>query len=191
MSRKFLRALAALSLLSLLVVPLAVWAHESITAGNYTIEYGWLNEPPVVGQPNAVVVNISGGSAGGSTDPNFKVDVSAFQLEVSYGGQSKTLDLQPLPDGQPGQFLAALTPTRAGKYTLKFNGALNGSSGQANVSSEVSPEEVVTADIVEFPKAEAASSAQPFGLTGWLAVGAAALGAAGLALGAFALMQKK
>ncbi|MBI4771256.1 MAG: hypothetical protein HY784_12820 [Chloroflexi bacterium] len=127
MSRKFLRALAALSLLSLLVVPLAVWAHESITAGNYTIEYGRLNELPVVGQPNSVVVDISGGD-GGSGDPKFNVDISAFQLEVSYGGQSKTLDLQPLPDGQPGQLLAALTPARAGKYTLKFNGALNGSS---------------------------------------------------------------
>lgn len=35
-----------------------VGAHESITAGDYIIEYGWLNEPPVAGQPNGVVLTI-------------------------------------------------------------------------------------------------------------------------------------
>ena len=38
-------------------------AHETITVGNFTVEYGWVNEPPVAGQPNAVVINIGPGGA--------------------------------------------------------------------------------------------------------------------------------
>ena len=35
------------------------FAHTSVTAGDYTIEIGWVNEPPIVGQQNAIVVNVS------------------------------------------------------------------------------------------------------------------------------------
>jgi hypothetical protein len=60
MLRKLLRASAALAILSLLIAPLAVLAHEAITVGPYTIEYGWSSEPPTAGQDNAIVINISG-----------------------------------------------------------------------------------------------------------------------------------
>ena len=36
-----------------------VLAHTPVTDGTYTIEVGWTDEPPVVGQRNAVVINVS------------------------------------------------------------------------------------------------------------------------------------
>ena len=63
------------------------FAHESVTVGDYTIEIGWVNEPPFVGQQKAIVVNILTSSAGKPVQ------------DVSYGGQNKTLTLQALGEG--------------------------------------------------------------------------------------------
>ena len=67
MQRKLLRFLIVTLLLILLPTYGHVQAHQSITAGPYTIEYGWLSEPPVVGQSNAIVINISQESAAAAT----------------------------------------------------------------------------------------------------------------------------
>ena len=71
------RVLSALILLAALCLPLAVSAHETITAGKYSIEYGWLNEPPVVGQPNAVVINIGSAEGSGSAVPSGTLTLAA------------------------------------------------------------------------------------------------------------------
>lgn len=39
-------------------------AHESVTVGDYQIEYGWLDEPVIVGQQNAIIVNVLNSSGG-------------------------------------------------------------------------------------------------------------------------------
>jgi hypothetical protein len=39
-------------------------AHESITVGDYTLEIGWLSEPPVVGQHNAITVQVTTNDGG-------------------------------------------------------------------------------------------------------------------------------
>ncbi|MBM4423300.1 MAG: hypothetical protein FJ030_07895 [Chloroflexi bacterium] len=59
MSRNIARSIGALTLLALFLTPLAALAHEETTAGNYVIEYGWVNEPPVAGEANALVINFS------------------------------------------------------------------------------------------------------------------------------------
>ena len=309
MSRLTLRVLSALILLAALCLPLAVSAHETVTAGDYEIEYGWLNEPPVAGQPNAVVINIGHVEAGAShTDegaislvapvdgakvhgselevtvkfdgldehagdegihwhlylddqtlamipldqpavtvtglangnhtlkasladadhadmgepataaitiegasdtgsPSVSgleatidehshsaetfadVDVSQLTIEVIYGGESKRLALQPLGESTPGQFVAPLTPTRAGEYTVRLAGKI----GDSDVNVEVKPEEVQTADVVQFPSVavESPKPADTFGLAGWLGVAGVFLGVVGGALGAMALARKK
>src|SRR5574339_679914 len=73
-----------------------VLAHESITVGDYTLEFGWLNEPPVAGQNNAIVVHVST-----TSDDQPVEDVSSLTLTISYGGQSKTLMLQPVDEHSP------------------------------------------------------------------------------------------
>ena len=118
------------------------FAHTSVTAGDYTIEIGWVNEPPIVGQQNAIVVNVSTAS-----DNQPVEDVSNLTVGVSYGGQSKTLTLQPLGEDTPGQFVAPILPTIPGQYTVNLGGKL----GDTDVKLDVQPEEVDAADTLQFP----------------------------------------
>ncbi len=58
--KKQVRVLMVLMLLvALLAFPTIAFAHQTVTVGDYNVEYGWVNEPAVVGQPNAVVINIT------------------------------------------------------------------------------------------------------------------------------------
>lgn len=199
MPRKLiLRALATAALATLLIAPLAVWAHTTVPAGgNYDLEYGWSNEPALVGQPNSVIINISkhGVDADEPADPNapeYSVDVSGLTVEVDYGGQTKQLALAPLPDGEPGQYVASFVPTKAGQYTVKITGKLTGSEGDADVNLSVNPEDVETVDAYAFPTLPTSdASANSFGLTGWLAVGGLVAGLIGIVIGVVALNQKK
>ena len=109
-----------------------VFAHEAINVGDYQIEIGWVTEPAVAGQMNAVVVNVS------TADEAPVEDVSDLVVSVEYGGQSKTLTLQPLGEDTPGQFVAPILPTIPGQYTIKLGGKL----GDTAVSAEVQPEAV-------------------------------------------------
>jgi hypothetical protein len=296
------RALAALTLLALLITPLAALAHKGITAGNYTLEYGWLDEPPVAGQDNAIIINISGhaddssheemegaislvspadggaitgdsfevsvkvegldehaegvhwhlyvddkelvmapvdhttitvnglsnGShtlkvalagadheefgepaqaaitvegATGSGEPTvsglesaeehaeaLNVDVSGLKVELVYGGQTIPLTLEPLKDGEAGQFIAPFKPDRPGVYTLKITGKLTGDFGETEVNAEVEPEEVEPGEAA--PTAEPAASASS-GLPTWLVIGGAVVVVAALGFGVFAFMRRK
>ena len=87
-------------------------AHESITVGDYTLEVGWLSEPPVVGQHNAIVVNVTTG------EEQPVEDISSLTLTISYGGQQKTLTLEPVDEHSPGQYMAPILPTVAGEYSV-------------------------------------------------------------------------
>ena len=187
--RTLLSGAAVLALVLFLAFSLVsvAWAHQNVTVGDYVVEYGWVNEPAVVGQPNTVVINISPAAAPANAQPQ-DVDVSSFKVQVVYGPQSKDLELQPLSENSPGQFIAPMTPMRAGKYTVHLGGTI----GKTAFNTDVVPEEVQTADVVQFPAAEAAASqgSAPLGLAGWLGIGGLILGAIGTALGVVALARK-
>ena len=148
-------------------------AHTPVNVGDYTIEVGWLTEPPIAGQMNAIVVNVSNGEE----EP--VDDVSGLVVSISYGDQKKTLSLQPLGEDTPGQFIAPILPTIPGQYTVTLGGKL----GDTDVSADVEPEEVDIPDVVQFPLVESASSTSGLGLSGWLAVLGIVLGLAGVGLG--------
>jgi hypothetical protein len=187
-NRAFLFGAAWLLLLLVLVsgrAPVA-WAHQSITVGDYTVEYGWVNEPAVAGQPNAVVINISPKDAAAGTE----VDVSGLKIQVAFGGQTKVLTLQPLSEDTPGQFIAPMTPMRPGKYTVH----LSGDVGSTAFDTDVVPEEVNTPDLVQFPVADTAqgssSASAAMGIVGWLGIAGFFLGAIGTVLGVIAISRK-
>jgi hypothetical protein len=208
MRRIFVRVLGALALLGLLLVPLVASAHQTVSNSGYDIEYGWINEPVIINQPNAVVINITkhvDASASAtvtststlSTTAPADVDVSGLVIQASYGGQTKKLTLQPLGENTPGQFVAPMMPTVAGLYTLQLSGKIDGNDIQ---TIQVQPEEAQTADVVQFPSAanavtglttrldaaqSQASTAQTIGSVGIV------LGLIGTGLGAYALMRKK
>jgi hypothetical protein len=128
-------------------------------------------------------------SSGDTSDPqNAQIDISGLIVDVVYGGETKTLTLQPLGEDTPGQYVAPILPTRAGQYTIRLSGNLGDST---NISGEVHPEEVQPAEVLEFPQA-AGTQAQTgdLGLAGWLAVVGIAAGIAGLVVALVALRKK-
>lgn len=128
-----------------------VLAHETITVGDYEIEVGWSTEPPIVGEKNAVVVNISDTSGGGEQPVE---DVSSLTVIISYGGQNKVLALQPLGEDTPGQFVAPILPTVPGEYEVIFSGSL----GDTAVDAKTHVEEVQTPETLAFPSVASAQS---------------------------------
>jgi hypothetical protein len=137
-------------------------AHTTIHVGNYDVEIGWADEPPIVGQRNAVVVNVSNTKAANSV-----VDISKLTVDVNYGGQTKTLILQPLSEDTTNQYIGPILPTVAGQYTVQLRGQLD----STNISSDVQPEEVVPADTLAFPNAATSqSNSHGISLSGWMAV---------------------
>lgn len=162
MNNKKLSIASGVALIALLLNFSLALAHESVTIGDYEIEYGWLNEPVIVDQLNAFVVNVL---TTGSGEAQPVEDASGLTVTVSYGGQSKTLTLQPLGEDTPGQFVAPILPTIPGQYTLTLSGKL-GDTDVKNV--EVEPEEVETADTLQFPSVESSVTRTDSGTTQWL-----------------------
>jgi hypothetical protein len=175
-------------LVGILLIANVALAHETITVGDYAVEYGWINEPAVVGQPNAVVIIITS-NISQTNSTSSEVDPSGLQISVVFGPQTKVLSLQPLGENTPGQYIAPMTPMLPGVYTIH----LGGNIGTTAFNTDVQPEEVKTADVVQFPAsdpAQAASSSSGLGLSGWLGIAGIVLGAFGTILGLLSFARK-
>ena len=188
MKKQLRFVLVLVTLVALLAFPTIAFAHQTVTVGGYNVEYGWVNEPAVVGQPNAVVINITPkdfAASGGAQPPD--QDVSAFTIMAMFGGQNKMLALQPLAENTPGQFIAPITPMRPGVYTIHLGGKI----GTTSFNNDVTPEEVKTSDVVQFPVLDASAAAAP-GITIWgiLSIAGVLLGAVGTVLGLMLMMRK-
>jgi hypothetical protein len=182
MKKKFLWLVSLFSLMALFLNIQPALAHESITVGDYTLEVGWLSEPPVVGQQNAIVVNVST-----TSDEKPVEDVSALTVTISYGGQDKTLTLQPLGEDTPGQFVAPILPTVAGEYSVIFGGTL----GDTAVDAETHVEEVQTADTLQFPSVASAEQSADLGAINWLIYISLLIALIALVLGVMALRKPR
>ena len=158
-----------------------VLAHESITVGNYTLEIGWLSEPPIEGQQNAIVVNVS------TSDKQPVEDVSSLTVTVSYGGHNKTLTLQPLGEDTPGQFVAPILPTVPGEYTVLLGGALEDTA----VDAQTHVEEVQPATTLAFPVVDSSQQSADLGLMNWLIYLSLLIGMIALILGVMALRKTR
>ena len=181
MNKKKLWTAGLISLIALMLNFQLALAHESITVGDYTVEIGWMNEPPIVGQQNAIVVNVST-----TADEQPVEDVSSLTVTVSYGGQSKVLTLQPLGEDTPGQFVAPILPTVPGQYTVILGGKL----GDTDVNNvEVQPEEVQPADTLQFPSVAANDQSASTGMTNWLVYLSLLIGLVALVLGVMGLRR--
>jgi len=154
-----------------------VLAHESITAGDYEIEVGWLTEPPIVAEKNAIILNVS------NTSNNQPVeDITSLTVLVSYGGQRKPLTFQPLGEDTPGQFMAPILPTIAGEYEI----ILSGSLGDTAVDAETHIEEVQPIDTLAFPTVDSATQNTGADWLVWLSI---LIGLIGVGLGVTALRK--
>ena len=182
MNKKLFLPACLLTFIAVLISYQTAFAHESITVGDYTVEVGWLSEPPIVGQQNAIVVNVSTTSDGQPIE-----DVSSLTVTVSYGGQEKALTLQPLGEDTPGQFVAPILPTVPGQYTLKLGGAL----GDTTVDNSVEPEEVQPASTLQFPSMASEEQSANLGVLNWLIYISLLIGLIALTLGVMALRKSR
>jgi len=157
-----------------------VFAHEGVTVGDYDLEIGWLTEPPITGQMNGIIVNVTTG------DEKPVEDVSNLTVSVLYAGQSKALILQPLSEDTHGQFIAPILPAAQGQYTVHLGGKL----GDTDVSADVDVEEVRSPVGIQFPIVDASSQSSGPGLTGWLSIFGIVFGLAGTIMGGMALRKK-
>ena len=180
MNRKLFIGAGLLAVIALILNVQLALAHESVTVGDYTVELGWQSEPPVAGQQNAIVVSVITTSDGQPVK-----DVSGLTVTVSYGGQEKTLSLQPLAEDMPGQFIAPLLPTLPGEYTLKLGGTLGGAPAAAGIQLE----EVQPADTVQFPSVGASSPQASAALSSWLNYLSLMVGLIALVLAVMALRK--
>jgi hypothetical protein len=178
MNKKVLSIASVVATMAIIFTYQIASAHTTIHVGDYDVEVGWVDEPPIVGQRNAVVVNVTNTKATDSV-----VDISKLTVNVSYGGQTKTLTLQPLSEDTQNQYIGPILPLIAGQYTVQLRGQLD----TTDISSDVQPEEVVPSDTLAFPSA---SASQPqnssMSLSGWLSVIGLIAGLSGLILAFFA-----
>jgi hypothetical protein len=144
----------AASLFAVLALAPVAAAHEAFTAGTYSIEIGWLNEPTYVGQPNAVQFTIH------DKDGKPVTDLGANDISVvvsTAGTDSPSLSFDPAFDladggGTFGEYDASIVPTAPGDYTFHITGSIHGTKLDITGTSSANTfNSVVGSTDIEFP----------------------------------------
>ena len=116
-------------------------AHTRVEVGPYAIVVGWLQEPPIVGERNALVLEIT------EDEQPVTGAEATLDVEVLYAGRTWRVNMN--PTATPGLYTATLFPTVRGVYTTRLFGTL----GSTAVDVELDPEEVLPASNLQFPQA--------------------------------------
>lgn len=117
------------------------YAHTSTVAGDIKMELGWGTEPPLLGQMNTVVVEVTRVSDGKPVANAF----ASAKLTVIKGGDSK--DLEVLPGEAAGLYVAQIIPTQLGQITASITGTIAGQQ----VNNSVQIEDVEDTKTLNFP----------------------------------------
>ncbi len=115
-------------------------AHTRTEVGPYAIVVGWAQEPPIIGERNALVIEITQ-----DEQPVTGVEAT-LDAELIYGGRQFRVNL--VPTAEPGVYTADIFPTVRGQYGIRLFGAIN----DVEVDVVVEPEEVFPADRLHFPQ---------------------------------------
>lgn len=129
-----------LSLLLLGLIRQTALAHTRVEVGPYAIVVGWLAEPPIVGERNALTIEITEDEA-----PVTGAE-AALDVELVYAGNIFRTNLNPTETA--GLYTAELFPTVRGQYTARLFGSL----GETEIDVELEPEEVFPASRLHFPE---------------------------------------
>lgn len=134
----FVSLVAGLVAASQLAAPVAQ-AHEHRDVGEYSLVVGFLTEPALVGEPNGLDLRVSrhAGDAAPSQEGEHADEEEAgepveglestLKAEVIVGGGAERMPLELEPRfGQPGAYVAHFIPTRAGDYSFRIYGSIEG-----------------------------------------------------------------
>jgi len=130
----------------------SVSAHKTVTVGQYEIEVGWRDEPPLVNQQNAITFVITEGE--GNVQSGVTNAFRDLQATVKSGSVTKSLDV--LSDVRAGHYYSKIIPTKTGSLVVDLKGTING----APVSEEVAIEDVESIDVIAFPPTGSGGSNQ-------------------------------
>ena len=147
-----MKTLVVLMLATIFLVGVTpAFAHSNITVDKYNIEVGWKDEPPLVGQQNAITFEftIDEGNGVSSGVVNAFKDLTAT---VKSGSVSKQLDI--LSGEKTGQYYAIIIPTQTGTLTIDLSGTLNG----IPVNKQVEIEDVANINAIAFPPTDSSGS---------------------------------
>lgn len=133
-----------MTFVTFMIVPQISFAHISKTFGNTTIEAGWVSEPPLAGDLNSIVLQVSREASGEQTP--VANALANLTLSVKSGTITKVLDFQPSPTTDGG-YEGVVLPTRVGPYSLVLQGDVKGQK----VDSEFKIEDVESKSIFSFP----------------------------------------
>lgn len=118
----------------------SVYGHTQIKVGNYTIEAGWSNEPPLINNLNELVIFIF------ENDSPVRNAMKDLSVSINYGGINKKLNFLPSEESV-GQYLADIIPSNLGTYSLNLKGAI----GTQSINNDIQIEEVEDTKKLTFP----------------------------------------
>jgi hypothetical protein len=128
------------------------YAHITKQFGNISLEVGWTEEPPLVGQLNSAIIVVEKAVTGGNSTA---VNNALSQLDIKekYGGITKPIDFEPSEQAEGG-YEAKIIPTRIGSYSLLMNGSIQ---NQNITNVEIPLDEVEGTQMFSFPDREISS----------------------------------
>lgn len=149
-------------LLLLLVIPGSIgiaYGHTIDVVGEYRVEIGWMNEPVVSGDTNAIELHVSPLVACREIlEPMKCAESQEFQngieglkktikMQLVFNDESITLPLSP-DHNVPGKYYAFVNPTSSGFYQANVLGSIN----ETPISLSMHPPKVAERDYIEFPE---------------------------------------
>ena len=142
-------------ILLLLIIPgLAgiAYGHTVDSVGEYRVEIGWMNEPVVSGETNAIEFFVS------PLEPDLEFEDQIFKngisglkktvkIQLVYKDESITLPLSP-DHNISGKYYAFINPTVSGFYQANILGTIKDTS----ISLSMHPPKVAERSYIEFPE---------------------------------------
>ena len=140
-----------------LLIPLLVpqaFAHTVDSVGEYRVEIGWMNEPVVSSETNAIEFYVSPLKPGLELEEQvFKNGITdlkkTIKIQLVYKDNSITLPLSPDHD-IPGKYYAFVNPTTSGFYQANIMGNI----ADTPISLSMHPPKVNERAYIEFPVKE-------------------------------------
>jgi hypothetical protein len=142
-------------ILFLLIIPgLAgiAYGHTVDSVGEYRVEIGWMNEPVVSGETNAIEFFVS------TLEPDLEFEDQIFKngisglkktvkIQLIYNDENITLPLSP-DHNISGKYYAFINPTVSGFYQANILGTIK----DTPISLSMHPPKVAERSYIEFPE---------------------------------------
>lgn len=130
----------------------SVYGHTVDSVGDYRVEIGWMNEPVVSGETNAIEFYVSPLESDLKLeDQIFKNGISGLKktikIQLVFKDESITLPLSPDHD-IPGKYYAFVNPTVSGFYQANIMGTIV----DTPISLSMHPPKVDERSYIEFPE---------------------------------------